>query len=74
MSGADVIVDRQRRLVAAHDREEAVFRAAAALFEPPVEVLAIPWQGTTLPAYFARVDTSGRPRPTIPRPSSSRRR
>lgn len=53
------------RLAAAHDNEEAAFHAAAALFDPPVEVLAIPWQGTTLPGYFARVDASGRPRPTI---------
>lgn len=53
------------RLVAAFDKETAVFRKAAALFDPAVEVLEIPYEGTTLPGYFAKVDTSGRPRPTL---------
>jgi pimeloyl-ACP methyl ester carboxylesterase len=53
------------RLRAAHAKEEAAFHAAAALFDPPIEVLEIPWEDTTLPAYFAQVDGSGRPRPTL---------
>lgn len=53
------------RLVAAFDKETAAFQAAAARFDTPVEVLEIPFEGTTLPAYFARVDDSGRPRPTL---------
>jgi pimeloyl-ACP methyl ester carboxylesterase len=53
------------RLVAAFDKEVAVFLKAAALFDPPIEILEIPFEGTTLPAYFVRVDNSGRPRPTL---------
>jgi pimeloyl-ACP methyl ester carboxylesterase len=53
------------RLTATSEREAAVFRAAAALLAPPVEVVEIPFEGTTLPAYFVKVDGSGRPRPTL---------
>ncbi|MBA3324639.1 MAG: alpha/beta hydrolase [Rhodobacteraceae bacterium] len=53
------------RLVAAFDKEVAVFHKAAALFDPAVEVLEIPFEGTTLPAYFVKVDDSGQPRPTL---------
>jgi pimeloyl-ACP methyl ester carboxylesterase len=53
------------RLVAAFDMEVKAFHLAAALFDPPVEVMEIPFEGTTLPAYFVRVDTSGKPRPTL---------
>jgi pimeloyl-ACP methyl ester carboxylesterase len=53
------------RLVEAFDKEVAAFHKAAALLDPPVEVLEIPFEGTTLPAYFVKVDDSGRPRPTL---------
>ena len=53
------------RLVAAFDAETAAFHKAAALFDPAIEVLEIPFEGTTLPAYFVKVDNSGRPRPTL---------
>lgn len=53
------------RLVAAFDKETASFHKAAALMDPAVEVLEIPYQDITLPAYFAKVDDSGRPRPTL---------
>jgi pimeloyl-ACP methyl ester carboxylesterase len=53
------------QLVAAFDKEVAVFHKAAALFDPPVEVLEIPFEGTTLPAYFVKVDNSAKPRPTL---------
>src|SRR5215208_7068610 len=53
-----------RRLIGAFDREVDAFEKAA-LFEPPVEPVEIPYEGTALPGYFYRVDGSGRPRPTV---------
>jgi pimeloyl-ACP methyl ester carboxylesterase len=54
------------RLVEAFDKETAAFRKGAALMTPPVEAVEIPFdEGTTFPAYFCRVDDSGRPRPTL---------
>jgi pimeloyl-ACP methyl ester carboxylesterase len=54
------------RLVEAFDKETAAFRKGAALMTPPVEPVEIPFdEGTTFPAYFCRVDDSGRPRPTL---------
>ena len=53
------------RLVATFDREVDAFVKAAALFEPPIEPVEIPFEGTTLPGYFYRVDSSGRPRQTV---------
>ena len=37
----------------------------AGLFDPPILPVEIPYEHTTLPGYFHRVDASGRPRPTI---------
>ncbi len=52
--------------------EEAVYRAmqrewdrAAGAFRPPLERVAIPYEGTTLPGYFLRPDASGARRRTI---------
>jgi dienelactone hydrolase len=41
------------------------FRAAMNLLDSPVEEVAIPYGGSTLPGYLFLVDASGRPRPTI---------
>ncbi|MFH9795155.1 alpha/beta hydrolase family protein [Streptomyces virginiae] len=49
----------------AYDRSVACFRAAAALFTPVIEPVEIPYEDTTLPGYFYRVDDSGTPRPTL---------
>ncbi|MFE7094393.1 alpha/beta hydrolase family protein [Streptomyces erythrochromogenes] len=49
----------------AYDRSVACFKAAAALFTPVIEPVEIPYEGTTLPGYFYRVDDSGAPRPTL---------
>jgi alpha-beta hydrolase superfamily lysophospholipase len=35
------------------------------LFHPPFEAVEIPYEGTTLPGYFFRVDGSGELRPTV---------
>jgi hypothetical protein len=47
------------RLVEAFDKE------ATALFDPPVEPVEIPYESTTLPGYFYRVDDSNERRPTL---------
>ena len=57
----------------AHDPEVALlgqrvgesFAAAAALLDHPAEQVAIPFEGTLLPGYLFRPDTSGEPRPTL---------
>ncbi|MEU9046975.1 MULTISPECIES: alpha/beta fold hydrolase [unclassified Kitasatospora] len=49
----------------AYDRSVACFRAAAPLFTPVIEPVAIPYEDTTLPGYLYRVDDSGTPRPTL---------
>ena len=42
------------------------FRRAAALFDPPLEQLRIPFEGSTLPGWFARPpQADDRPRPTV---------
>jgi len=53
------------RLAEAFDKEADTFQKAAALMTSPVEPVEIPYEGTTLPGYFCRVDDSGRPRPTL---------
>lgn len=45
--------------------QTAAFRAAGELFDRPPEVLAIPYEGTTLPGYFFRAAGDDRPRPTV---------
>ncbi|MGW6819843.1 alpha/beta hydrolase family protein [Streptomyces sp. NPDC055005] len=49
----------------AYDRSVACFKAAAALFTQVIEPVEIPYEDTTLPGYFYRVDDSGTPRPTL---------
>ncbi len=49
----------------AYDRGVECFRAAAELFTPRVEPVAIPYEGTTLPGYLYRADDSGTARPTV---------
>jgi hypothetical protein len=39
--------------------------AGFALLARPVERVSIPYQGTTLPGYFFKVDNSGKPRPLL---------
>jgi pimeloyl-ACP methyl ester carboxylesterase len=53
------------RLVEAFERETRAFHKSAPLFSPPIEVLEIPFEGNSLPAYFVRADGSDAPRPTI---------
>src|SRR5579872_2605990 len=53
------------RVTRAYQRSVACYKAAAGLFTPAIELVEIPYEGTTLPGYFHASDTSGRPRPTI---------
>jgi alpha-beta hydrolase superfamily lysophospholipase len=41
------------------------FCKAAALFDPPIEVVSIPFEGGTLPGYYLRSDDSGERRKTL---------
>lgn len=41
------------------------FAEAARLFDPPLEAVEVPYESTTLPGYFFRVDDSGERRPTV---------
>jgi pimeloyl-ACP methyl ester carboxylesterase len=52
-------------LRAGYAGEVASFRAGAALLDLPPEIVAIPYEGTTLPGYFFRASSDGRPRPTL---------
>lgn len=47
------------------EKSRALFQKFAALCDPPIEVVEIPYEGTVLPGYFIRPDASSRKRPTI---------
>jgi pimeloyl-ACP methyl ester carboxylesterase len=53
------------RVVEAYDRQTDAFQKAAELFDPPIEILKIPYQKTTLPGYFIKPDVSDAPRKTL---------
>ena len=53
------------RLRVTNARQTEAFRRGAALLDQPPEILAIPFQDTTLPGYHFRVDGDDRPRPTV---------
>jgi alpha-beta hydrolase superfamily lysophospholipase len=53
------------RLVQAFDRQAEAFHQAAGLFSPAFEPVRIPYEDTTLPGYFYRVDDTRMPRPTL---------
>ena len=53
------------RIVATWRKSRECFSKAAQLFSPPFEAVEIPYEGTTLPGYFFRVDNSDTPRPTL---------
>ena len=53
------------RMLACWQEYNACWSAAAALFDPPVERLEIPYEGSALTAWFLRADTSRRRRPLV---------
>lgn len=50
--GKFVFTDDPVQQRAAHDRTVACYRRAAPLLDPPAELVRIPYEGTTLPAYL----------------------
>lgn len=53
------------RIVETSEKSRETFRDALALDAVPYEIVAIPYENTTLPGYFYTVDDSGRPRPLL---------
>jgi alpha-beta hydrolase superfamily lysophospholipase len=53
------------RLKAANAAQTDMFRRAAALMDLPPEILAIPFEDTTLPGYFFRAHDDSRKRATV---------
>ena len=56
---------RDPRIAHAYRRSVDCYIASAALFDPPIEPVEIPYEGTTLPGYFHRPDRSPARRMTI---------
>lgn len=53
------------RIVETWGKSREAFRAALELDTVPYEIVAIPYENTTLPGYFYNVDSSGQPRPLL---------
>jgi predicted alpha/beta-fold hydrolase len=53
------------RLLTAFRKQSEVFAKAAAAADPPGEALEIPFENTTLPAYFFRADDAAEPGPLL---------
>ncbi len=47
------------------EKSVAAFHKACPLFDPPVEFIQVPFEGTRLPGYFWRPDESNTKRPTL---------
>jgi len=56
---------RDPRIASAYRKSVDCYRACAGLFNPPIEPVEIPYESTTLPGYFHRVDDSGGKRPLL---------
>lgn len=53
------------RIASAYVKSVQCYKACTALYDPPIEPVEIPYEHTTLPGYFHRVDDSGRMRPLL---------
>jgi esterase/lipase len=53
------------RILENWNKSHECFQIAAKLSNPQIEAVEIPYENTTLPGYFYRVDNSGKPRPTL---------
>lgn len=53
------------RIIETWGKSRDAFRHALALDTVPYEIVAIPYENTTLPGYFYKVDTSGKSRPLL---------
>ena len=56
---------RDPRIADAYRKSVECYRACAGLYDPPIESVEIPYEHTTLPGYFHRVDESSRRRPLL---------
>jgi dienelactone hydrolase len=56
---------RDPRITSAYQKSVECYQACAKLFDPPIEPVEIPYEHTTLPGYFHRVDHSDRKRPLL---------
>jgi pimeloyl-ACP methyl ester carboxylesterase len=53
------------RILSTSRASQKAYAEAARLSDPTWEPIEIPYEGTTLPGYFYKVDNSGKPRPTL---------
>jgi len=53
------------RMLPGFQEYAACWAATAALFDPPIERVEIPYEGGSLTGWFLRADTSRRPRPLV---------
>jgi alpha-beta hydrolase superfamily lysophospholipase len=53
------------RWEALHLKARSLFREAAPLFDPAIEVVEVPFEGTALPGYFIKAEPSDRPVKTL---------
>lgn len=53
------------RILETWSKSRDAFRDALALDTVPYEIVAIPYENTTLPGYFYKAGTSGKPRPLL---------
>jgi pimeloyl-ACP methyl ester carboxylesterase len=53
------------RILSTSRASQKAYAEAARLSGPTWEPIEIPYEGTTLPGYFYKVDNSGKPRPTL---------
>lgn len=56
---------RDPRITSAYRKSVECYEACAKLFDQPIEPVEIPYENTTLPGYFHRVDRSDRKRPLL---------
>jgi pimeloyl-ACP methyl ester carboxylesterase len=56
---------RDLRITSAYQKSVECYKESAKLFDPPIEPVEIPYENTTLPGYFHRVDRSDRKRPLL---------
>ncbi len=53
------------RIISESRASQQAYAKAAEIIGPTWELVEIPYEGTTLPGYFYKVDDSGKPRPTL---------
>src|SRR6516225_1406316 len=56
---------RDPRITSAYQKSVECYKASAKLFDPPVEPVEVPYENTSLPGYFHRVDRTDRKRPLL---------